>query len=110
VIRAGVIALVLAGPVGAEGLAGQALCAAVWAKVADGLAAFGDVSGKVRQDGDWCLVDAPKLTVALRAEPGIGLTRADGYAIGGMPQTVAEVALLFQGVTVNIGWTHSDAP
>jgi hypothetical protein len=275
VIRSGVLALVLAGPVGVEGLAGQALCAAVWAKVADGFAAFGDVSGKVRQDGDWCLVDAPvldlewrylpdwhmerlrfrgsalgwiadgsalpegleiaveglrlvvqtgslqmdwlfaaqampnainaeasfgwgpatkvlrlealcvdfpgenaveasarvtgvdlssagamqmsatsfalteadlrsdqlavvadlpgtsfpetskaalvaligelpnpsgKLTVALRAEPGIGLTRAAGYAIGGMPQTVAEVALLFQGVTVNIGWTHSDAP
>ena len=39
-IRVGALALLLAGPAGAEGLAGQALCAAAWAKVSDGLASL----------------------------------------------------------------------
>lgn len=50
------------------------------------------------------------LTVALRAEPGIGPVRAAGYALNGVPQSVAEAAPLFQGVTVDVGWTHADAP
>jgi hypothetical protein len=50
------------------------------------------------------------LTVALRAESGIGPARAAGYALNGVPQSVAEAAPLFQGVTVDVGWTHADSP
>jgi hypothetical protein len=50
------------------------------------------------------------LTVALRAEPGLGPTRVAGYAVTGVPQSVAEAAPLFQGVTVDVGWSHVDAP
>jgi hypothetical protein len=64
VIRAGLLALALAVPAGAEGLTGQALCAAVWAKVDEGIAAVGSVSGTVRQDGDWCLAEGVVLDVA----------------------------------------------
>ena len=53
---------------------------------------------------------AGELTVTLRSEAGIGPTRLGGYAMGGVPETVAEAAPLFQGVTVDIGWTHEDAP
>ncbi len=61
-IRSGLLALALAGPAAAEGLAGQALCGAVWAKVSAGLAGYGQVNGAVvGQDGDWCLVEAPVL-------------------------------------------------
>lgn len=56
-IRAGVLALLLAVPAGAEGLAGQALCEAVWAKVGAGLAETATVSGTVAQEGDWCAVE-----------------------------------------------------
>ena len=49
------------------------------------------------------------LTVALRAEPGLGPVRAAGYALNGVPQSMAEAAPLFQGVTVDVGWTHADA-
>jgi hypothetical protein len=51
VIRAGVLALLLAGPAAAEGL-----CDAAWAKVSAGLATFGTASGQVGQEGDWCVV------------------------------------------------------
>ena len=50
------------------------------------------------------------LTVALRADPGIGPVRAAGYALNGVPQSMAEAASLFEGVTVDVGWTHTDAP
>jgi hypothetical protein len=50
------------------------------------------------------------LTVGFRAEPGFGPARAAGYAVNGVPQTMAEAAPLFQGVTVDVGWTHVDAP
>lgn len=50
------------------------------------------------------------LTLALRADPGIGPVRAAGYALNGVPQSMAEAASLFEGVTVDVGWTHSDAP
>jgi hypothetical protein len=53
---------------------------------------------------------AGDLTVALRAEPGIGPVRLGGYALGGMPETLADAAPLFQGVTVDIGWEPDDAP
>jgi hypothetical protein len=53
---------------------------------------------------------AGDLTVALRSDPGIGPARLAGYALTGVPATVAETAPLFQGVTIDIGWTHADAP
>ncbi len=61
-IRAGLLALGLAGPAGAEGLVGQALCAAAWGKLSEGLASLGAVTAEgVAQDGDWCVVEAPVL-------------------------------------------------
>lgn len=51
-----------------------------------------------------------EVTVSLRADPGIGPARAAGYALNGVPQSVAEAAPLFQGVMVDVGWTHDDAP
>jgi hypothetical protein len=50
------------------------------------------------------------LTVALRSEVGIGPARLGGYAVTGVPGTMAEAAPLFQGVTVDVDWTHTDAP
>lgn len=50
-IRAGLVALLLASPARAE-----SFCARAWEKVAAGLAALGTVSGSVAQDGDWCVV------------------------------------------------------
>lgn len=50
------------------------------------------------------------LVVSLRAEPGIGPARMAGYAVTGVPETVAEAAPLFGGVGLDIGWTHTDAP
>lgn len=53
---------------------------------------------------------AGSLSLALRAAPGIGPARVAGYAVTGMPATMAEAAPLFQGVTVDVGWSHEDAP
>jgi hypothetical protein len=50
------------------------------------------------------------LELSVRAEPGIGPGRFGGYAVTGMPETLAEAAPLFQGVTVEVGWTHADSP
>ena len=50
------------------------------------------------------------LTVRLKAKPGIGPVRFGGYAVTGVPATLTEAAPLFQGVTVDVGWTHGDAP
>ena len=61
-IRAGVLVLALTVPAGAEGLAGQALCEAAWARVSEGLATIGKPTLRgIVQDGDWCLVEAPVL-------------------------------------------------
>lgn len=51
-----------------------------------------------------------EMAVSLRAEPGIGPSRLAGYVVTGVPTTLGETAPLFQGVTVDVGWTHSDAP
>lgn len=51
-----------------------------------------------------------ELDLSLRAEPGLGPWRFGGYAVTGMPATLAEAASLFQGVTLDVGWTHVDAP
>ena len=53
-IRAGLLTLALAGPAAAEG---QSLCAAAWAKIGEGLAVLGPLSGAVGQEGDWCVVE-----------------------------------------------------
>lgn len=50
------------------------------------------------------------LVVTLQAEPGIGPVRFGGYAVTGMPTTLADAAPVFQGVTVDVDWTHADAP
>lgn len=61
-IRAAGLALVLAGPAAGEGLGGDALCQAVWTRLADGLGALGTVSAEaVGQEGDWCMIEAPVL-------------------------------------------------
>lgn len=78
-IRAGVVALLLASPAGAEGL-----CAAAWEKVSAGLTAFGTVSGTVGQDGDWCVVDGAILDLAGQYLPDWHLDRLRfrGAALG----------------------------
>jgi hypothetical protein len=53
---------------------------------------------------------AGDLVVSVRAEPGLGPVRAAGYAVTGMPGTLAEAAPLFQGVTLDVDWSHVDAP
>ena len=54
-IRAGLLVLALAAPAEAQGLAGQALCAAAWARVSEGLGTLGAVTAAgVAQEGDWC--------------------------------------------------------
>lgn len=50
-----------------------------------------------------------ELVVRLKAKPGIGPVRFGGYAVTGVPATLAEAAPLFQGVTVDVEWTHGDA-
>lgn len=51
-----------------------------------------------------------ELALALRADPGIGPGRFAGYGVAGLPTTLADVAPVFQGVTVDLDWTHADAP
>ena len=51
-----------------------------------------------------------ELVVRVTAKPGIGPVRFGGYAVTGVPATLAEAAPLFQGVTVDVEWTHGDAP
>lgn len=49
-------------------------------------------------------------TLALRSGPGVGPARLMGFAVTGVPVTMAAAAPLFDGVTVDIGWTHADTP
>jgi hypothetical protein len=49
------------------------------------------------------------LTLSLRSAAGVGPARLMGYAMTGVPHTMAEAGPLFDGVTVNIGWSHEDA-
>lgn len=63
-IRAGLLALGLAGPAGAEGLGGQALCAAAWEKGSGQIGALGTVTTQgLAQDGDWCVVERPVVDI-----------------------------------------------
>ncbi|NJM83972.1 MAG: hypothetical protein HC844_17345 [Tabrizicola sp.] len=84
-IRAGLMALVLAGPAAAEGLVGQALCAAVWDKADTEMGGLGVVTdASVRQEGDWCVVDAPVLDVQgdYRVDWHMDRLRFRGSALG----------------------------
>jgi hypothetical protein len=51
---------------------------------------------------------AGELTVALRAEAGLGPARFAPWAMTGVPETLAEAAGVLEGVTVDVGWTHAD--
>ena len=53
---------------------------------------------------------AGDLVVAVKAAPGIGPVRLGGYVMTGVPATVAAAAPVFEGVKVDVGWTHADAP
>lgn len=83
-IRAGLLALVLAGPASAEGLAGQALCEAVWNKLSDSLLAVATVQGNARQEGDWCQVTVPVIDLPGQYQPDWHMDRLRfrGSALG----------------------------
>lgn len=49
------------------------------------------------------------LSLSLRSEVGIGPARLMGYAMTGVPTTLAEAAPVFEGVRIDIGWSHEDA-
>jgi hypothetical protein len=49
------------------------------------------------------------LTLSMRTDAGVGPARLMGYAMTGVPDSLAEAGLLFDGVRIDIGWTHEDA-
>ncbi len=100
-IRAGLVAVLLAGPAGAEGLAGQALCAAVWGQVADGLSGFATVTAlRVAQEGDWCVAEAPVLDLEGQYVPDWHMDelRFRGAALG----WIADGSTLPEGLEVAV--------
>ncbi len=50
------------------------------------------------------------LTLTLRSEAGIGPSRLTSYVIRGLPESVADVVPLFDGVVMAAGWTHEKTP
>lgn len=78
-IRAGLLALVLAGPAGAD-----ELCPEAWAKVSSALGGFGEVGGQVSQDGNWCLVTDAALRQGRQYQPDIHVDALQfrGAAVG----------------------------
>lgn len=50
------------------------------------------------------------LTVTMRSVAGIGPARVMGYAMTGVPATLAEAAPLLDGVTLDVGWAHAETP
>lgn len=61
----------------------------------------------------WALVQempnpSGMLTVDLRADPGFGPARLGGFAVTGMPATMDQAAPLFEGVVVDVVWTHDE--
>ena len=100
-IRAGLLAVALTGPAGAEGLAGQALCAAAWAQVSDGLTSLGGVtSARVVQEGDWCVAESPVLDMGGQYVPDWHMDRLRfrGSALG----WIAEGSTLPEGLEVAV--------
>jgi hypothetical protein len=101
VIRAGLLALVLAGPAGAEGLAGDALCNAAWTKLAEGLGVLVSVSAaSVGQDGDWCVAEALVLDMAGQYLPDwhVDRLRVRGAALG----WIADGSTLPEGLEISV--------
>jgi ethanolamine utilization microcompartment shell protein EutS len=50
------------------------------------------------------------MTLSLRADTGFGPARVMGFSISGPPASIADVAPIFDGVTIEVGWTHEDRP
>ncbi|TAG20610.1 MAG: hypothetical protein EAZ40_09625 [Rhodobacterales bacterium] len=50
------------------------------------------------------------LTLAMRSDAGIGPARLMGYAMTGVPDSIAGLAPLLDGVTFDIGWSHASTP
>ncbi len=50
------------------------------------------------------------LTVAMRSDAGIGPARLMGYAMTGVPDSIAGLAPVLDGVTFDIGWSHASTP
>ncbi len=49
------------------------------------------------------------LELDFSATPGFGPARFAGFAMSGMPETMAEAASLFQGILLTAAWTHEEA-
>lgn len=86
---------------------------------AKGLALVADLPGTSFSDASKAALSAligelpnpsGALTLSVRADPGIGPQRLAPWLITGVPRTLAAAAALFQGVTVDVGWTHDDVP
>ena len=61
----------------------------------------------------WALVQelpnpSGRLVVDLRADAGFGPARLGGYAMTGMPASPDEAAALFEGVVLDVAWTHDE--
>jgi hypothetical protein len=116
VIRAGFLLLALAAPAGAQGLAGQALCAAAWARIAEGLVEVASVGGRVAQDGDWCMVEEARLDLPGGYVPDwhVDRLRFRGSALGwiadgstapeGLEVTVEGLRLVVQTGNPQMDW------
>lgn len=50
------------------------------------------------------------LSLSLRSDSGFGPARVMGFAFSGPPASIAEAAPIFDGVTIEVGWTHEDRP
>lgn len=50
-----------------------------------------------------------RLTLTFTAPEGFGPVRFAGFALTGVPRSLAAAAPLFQGVTLDLAWTHEDA-
>jgi hypothetical protein len=50
------------------------------------------------------------LTLEMRSDAGVGPARLMGYAMTGVPASIAGLAPLLDGVTFDIGWSHASTP
>ncbi|WP_225030290.1 hypothetical protein [Xinfangfangia pollutisoli] len=50
-----------------------------------------------------------RVKLAFRAPDGFGPVRFARYALTGLPRSLAEAGPLFQGITLDLTWTHEDA-
>ena len=113
-IRAGLLALVLAGPAGAEDL-----CPAVWGRVTEALSGLAALSGEARQDGDWCVIDRVILDLEGQYVPDwhMDRLRLRGGALGWLVQGTAApdsleigmegLRLVFQTGRPQLDWLYA---